>query len=185
MAEATALLDIARRFTDMPALAPPDVLMMDETTHDNVLICQPQHRNTAGRVFGGFLLRRGFELAYSSAYLFAGAAPKFVSCERVDFLLPVEVGSLLSLKSTVVHACTSGDMPRIYVEVVASVMKPESRESAVSNDFVFTFTCAEDAQLRRVLPGSDRQALAQARVRKLGAQGRENGSGSGSGGGGV
>ena len=50
------------------------------------------------------------------------------------------------------------------------------RESEVSNDFVFTFTCAEIEQqleeattppLRRVLPSDERQARAQARVMEM------------------
>lgn len=35
-----------------------------------------QERNLHGRVFGGFLMRRAFELAFSTAYLFAGTRPQ-------------------------------------------------------------------------------------------------------------
>lgn len=36
----------------------------------------------SGRVFGGFLMRRAFELAFATAYTFAGWRPRFVRCEE-------------------------------------------------------------------------------------------------------
>lgn len=48
---------------------------MDDTSLENTFTCQPQQRNVHGRVFGGFLMRRAFELAHSTAYLFAGSRP--------------------------------------------------------------------------------------------------------------
>ena len=42
-----------------------------------------QVRNMSGRVFGGFLMRRAFELAFACAYTFAGWRPQFVRCEEV------------------------------------------------------------------------------------------------------
>ena len=50
-------------------------LLMDETSLENTFTCQPQQRNIHGRIFGGFLMRRAFELAHSTAYLFAGSRP--------------------------------------------------------------------------------------------------------------
>ena len=55
----------------------------------NSFICQPQQRNIHGRIFGGFLMRRAFELAFSTAYAFAGAAPHFLEVDHVDFFKPV------------------------------------------------------------------------------------------------
>lgn len=37
----------------------------------------------SGRIFGGFLMRRAFELAFACAYTFAGWRPQFVRCEEV------------------------------------------------------------------------------------------------------
>ena len=48
---------------------------MDEAALANTFTCQPQNRNVHGRVFGGFLMRRAFELAHSTTYLFAGCRP--------------------------------------------------------------------------------------------------------------
>lgn len=33
--------------------------------------CQPSERNLGNKVFGGWLMRKGFELAFMTAFLFA------------------------------------------------------------------------------------------------------------------
>lgn len=85
------LLAEGRIFCDMPALADRDSILMKDTCLQNSLICQPQQRNIHGRIFGGFLMRRAFELAYATAYAFAGSAPCFVEVDHVDFLKPVSL----------------------------------------------------------------------------------------------
>lgn len=84
-----ALLAEGRIFCDMPALADRDSILIKDTCHENSLMCQPQQRNIHGRIFGGFLMRKASELAFSTAYTFAGAAPLFVEVDHVDFLKPV------------------------------------------------------------------------------------------------
>ncbi len=42
---------------ELPALAAADGVLMPATRQHNTFICQPQQRNTHGRVFGGFLMR--------------------------------------------------------------------------------------------------------------------------------
>lgn len=89
MERLNALLAEGRVFCDLPALADRDSILLQDTRHQNSLICQPQQRNIHGRIFGGFLMRKAFELAFSNAYAFAGAAPRFVEVDHVDFFIPV------------------------------------------------------------------------------------------------
>lgn len=84
-----ALLAEGRIFCDMPALANRDSILLRDTRLENSLICQPQQRNIHGRIFGGFLMHRAFELAFSTAYVFAGLMPYFLEVDHVDFLRPV------------------------------------------------------------------------------------------------
>ncbi|XP_059289072.1 acyl-coenzyme A thioesterase 4, mitochondrial-like isoform X2 [Lycium ferocissimum] len=124
------LLAESRIFCDMPALADRDSILIKDTCLQNSLICQPQQRNIHGRIFGGFLMRRAFELAYATAYAFAGSAPCFVEVDHVDFLKPVDVGNFLRLKSCVLYTeLENSSKPLINVEVVAHVMRPELRSS--------------------------------------------------------
>ena len=84
-----AFLAEGRILCDMPALADRDSILLRDTRLENSLICQPQQRNIHGRIFGGFLMQRAFELAFSTAYVFAGLVPCFLEVDHVDFLKPV------------------------------------------------------------------------------------------------
>eukprot|EP00971_Amphidinium_carterae_P258250 5126154-Amphidinium_carterae.1 len=50
-----------------------------------------KERNTAGRVFGGFLMRRCYELAFASCFAFSGSHPVFVEVTDFLFTKPVTV----------------------------------------------------------------------------------------------
>jgi acyl-coenzyme A thioesterase 9 len=93
------LLAEGRIFCDMPALADRDSILLRDTRLENSLICQPQQRNIHGRIFGGFLMHRAFELAFSTAYAFAGMVPCFLEVAHVDFLRPVSITSMFFLDS--------------------------------------------------------------------------------------
>ncbi|GAV67126.1 hypothetical protein CFOL_v3_10635 [Cephalotus follicularis] len=159
-----ALLAEGRIFCDMPALADRDSILIGDTCHENSLICQPQQRNIHGRIFGGFLMRKAFELAFSTTYAFAGAAPRFVEVDHVDFFKPVDVGNFLRLKSCVLYTELDNPVePLINVEVIAHVTRPEFRSSEVSNKFYLTFTVRPEAmkdglRIRNVVPASEEEA---------------------------
>ena len=68
----------------MPAgLTDGSAVLMDSTRLSNTFTCQPQNRNMHGRIFGGFLMRRAYELAYATVHMFAGTRPRFVQVDRV------------------------------------------------------------------------------------------------------
>jgi acyl-coenzyme A thioesterase 9 len=135
--EVDAMVVAARPLAMMPALAPMDTLIMSDTILRNTLICQPQHQNTAGKVFGGFLMRRAFEIAFANGYVFSGTRPGFDSVDQVDFKVGVDVGTLLQFESKVVY--TEPDKGMVHVHVSAYITKPEERRSVLSNEFVFSF----------------------------------------------
>ncbi|KAG2316448.1 hypothetical protein Bca4012_067312 [Brassica carinata] len=161
-----ALLAQGRIFSDMPALADRNSTLLKDTRLENSLICQPQQRNIHGRIFGGFLMHRAFELAFSTAYTFAGLVPYFLEVDHVDFLRPVDVGDFLRFKSCVLYTQLDKlDCPLINIEVVAHVTSPEIRSCEVSNTFYFKFTVRPEAKarnngfkLRNVVPATEEEA---------------------------
>ncbi|XP_040988275.1 acyl-coenzyme A thioesterase 9, mitochondrial-like isoform X1 [Juglans microcarpa x Juglans regia] len=159
-----ALLAEGQIFCDLPALADRDSILIRDTCLQNSFICQPQQRNIHGRIFGGFLMRRAFELAFSTTYAFAGVAPHFLEVDHVDFLKPVDVGNFLRFKSCVLYTeLENPDVPLINVEVVAHVTRPELRSTEVSNKFYFTFSVHPEAmrsglKIRNVVPGTEEEA---------------------------
>ncbi|KAK9672167.1 hypothetical protein RND81_12G081400 [Saponaria officinalis] len=165
--DATRISDLLAEgwiFVDMPALADRDSILIRDTCLQSSIICQPQQRNIHGRIFGGFLMRKAFELSFATAYTFAGAAPRFVEVDHVDFVKPVDVGNFLRMKSSVLYTeLQNPARPLINIEVVAHVTRPELRTSEVSNKFYFTFTVCPEAvkkglQIRSVFPATEEEA---------------------------
>lgn len=162
----TQVLREGRVLCEMPALADRNSILIRDTRLENAIICQPQQRNMHGRIFGGFLMRRAFEIAFSTAYVFGGIRPLFLEVDHVDFRRPVDVGDFLRFKSCVLYTETENlEQPRIHVEVIAHVTRPEVKSSEVSNTFYFTFSldpeCLEpgvDRTVRRVLPATEEEA---------------------------
>ncbi|KAL2921350.1 Acyl-coenzyme A thioesterase 9 mitochondrial [Bienertia sinuspersici] len=80
------LLAEGRVFVDLPALADRDCILIRDTYLQSSIVCQPQQQNIHGRIFGGFLMPKEFELAFSTTCTFAGASPHFVDVDHVDFM---------------------------------------------------------------------------------------------------
>lgn len=135
---AQELLYQGRLLEDMPGLAAGDAILHRQTKHYHTFMCYPQQRNTAGRVFGGFLMRQAYELAFATAYKFAGAHPRFVEIGEVTFHKPVDIGNLVNMAGSVMMTSTQV-RPRMFVEVVASVLQPEDKSSHITNTFTFMF----------------------------------------------
>lgn len=160
-----SLLAEGRVFCDLPALADRDSILIRDTGLENSLICHPQQRNLHGRIFGGFLMNRAFELAFSTAYAFVGQMPCFLEVDHVDFLKPVDVGNFLRFQSCVLYTeLENPEEPLINIEVVAHVTRPELRTSEISNTFYFTFTVRPDrlkkmvGRIRSVVPATEEEA---------------------------
>ena len=73
-------------------LAREDAVFADETALSATLISFPQDRNLHGKVFGGFLMRQAFEIAFAAGATKIGI-PKRVSIRIVFVLLLARGGS--------------------------------------------------------------------------------------------
>lgn len=83
---------------------PKNVSFMKDTLTQSTSFMQPQYRNRHSyMIFGGYLMRQTFELAYCTAASFSCAFPRFVSLDSTTFKAPVPVGSVLFMNSTVVY----------------------------------------------------------------------------------
>lgn len=113
---------------------------------------------TAGRrIFGGFLLKQTFELAFCCAASFAHTRPTFVSLDPSTFENPVPVGSVLYLTATVVytdpplvqgqtdgaapeHSRSDTQQTRVQIRVDSKVRNVEHGETKPTGQFNYTFT---------------------------------------------
>jgi acyl-coenzyme A thioesterase 9 len=91
---------------------------MNQTKMHATQIMQPQYRNRHNfMIFGGFLLKQTFELAFCCAAAFSHTRPTFLSLDPSTFANPVPVGSVLYLKATVAYT----DAPLIGVETKSEI----------------------------------------------------------------
>ncbi|CAM9295243.1 unnamed protein product [Ectocarpus fasciculatus] len=147
--EASKLVAAGFPLLHLPALANPHAVLMSQTVTSSTLICMPQHRNTANRIFGGFLMHRAYEVAFCAAFTFGGSRPRFSEIDEVVFLQPVDVGDLVKMDACVLYTKEgkeAGSSPQACVEVLASVVRPEAVDSKVSNRFNLTFSFPELAK---------------------------------------
>lgn len=166
---AAALLNEAGPLLRMPSLADPNTMLMSQTHMSNAMTAQPQVRNLHDRIFGGFLMRRAFELAYSTCFMFGGDRPLFLEVDDVSFDSPVDVGDFLVFHSRVLYTKPEGGnlgryvhdhdgMPLVVVEVEAWLTEPEKVQAKACNHFYFTFALPNKKTCKRVLPGNLEEA---------------------------
>ncbi|GFS10267.1 acyl-coenzyme A thioesterase 9, mitochondrial [Elysia marginata] len=136
-------------------IKPENTIWMEDTILKSLIICHPEQRNLYNKMFGGFLMRQAYELAWSNASIYSKKRPGM--CKVVDDILfrkPVEIGSLLFLSSQVVYS--SG--PDLQVHVHAEVLNPQEDTRETTNDFHFTFDTGL-ADLPRVMPKTYAEAM--------------------------
>ncbi|KAJ3211219.1 Acyl-coenzyme A thioesterase 9, mitochondrial [Clydaea vesicula] len=134
---------------------PAEVVWMKDTIKQNLLICMPQHRNIHGNIFGGYLMRVAYELAFTTSTIFAKTRPNFTSLDDIVFKKPVPIGSFLSLTSQIVY--TDMETNSFQVKVKADVINPtKDYQDQVDNTniFWFRFKLDDDIALQRVIPRS-------------------------------
>ncbi len=112
---------------------------MSETIRQSTLLMHPQSKNIHNKIFGGYLMREAFELAWNITVLHCRRRPHFVSVDHMYFFEPVEIGAILSFTGRVIYTSEQA----LMVEVVTEVIQPSTGETRVTNDCFFTFTAPE------------------------------------------
>ncbi|KAL9098741.1 MAG: hypothetical protein Q9163_005656 [Psora crenata] len=89
---------------NLPTRKPENLQYMSSTVLHSSQIMQPQYRNRHNfMIFGGFLLKQSFELAFCCCAAFSNTRPIFLSLDPSTFENPVPVGSVLYLTATVAY----------------------------------------------------------------------------------
>jgi acyl-coenzyme A thioesterase 9 len=160
-----------------PLRKPANVTWMDETRLQTAAIMQPQYRNRHNfMIFGGFLLKQTFELAFCCAASFSHTRPTFLSLDPSVFQNPVPVGSVLYLTATVTFTdATEGGRTRIQVRVDSKVRNVEHGETKPTGQFNYSFVIDKDVV---VMPRSYTEFMmfvdARRRAKRVAALAGEN-----------
>ncbi|MBI1769054.1 MAG: acyl-CoA thioesterase [Bacteroidetes bacterium] len=92
----------------------PKPVKDSQTTITELMI--PSYANFGGKIHGGILLSLMDKVAYATASKHAGTYCVTVSVDKVEFLQPVEVGELVSLKASVNYVGRTSLIVGIRVE---------------------------------------------------------------------
>ncbi|XP_073213487.1 acyl-coenzyme A thioesterase 9, mitochondrial isoform X1 [Lepidochelys kempii] len=125
---------------------PPNSVWMEDAKLKGLEICHPQARNIFNRIFGGFLMRKAFELGWAIACSYGGSRPYVVAVDDIMFQRPVEIGSLLLLSAQVCFTEENYIQIRVHSEVYDS----DTREHKTTNVFHFTFM--SEGEVPQIVP---------------------------------
>jgi len=75
----------------------------------------PSHSNFSGKIHGGYLLNLMDQIAFACASKYSGSYCVTASVDTVDFLNPIEVGELVTLKASVNYVGNSSMVVGIRV----------------------------------------------------------------------
>lgn len=125
---------------------PSGSIWMEDTKLKNSIICFPEKRNIHNKIFGGYLMRKGLELAWANAYIFSSSRPLLKAVDDILFRCPVPIGCILLMSSQVCYSMENA----FHIRVHAEVMEPMNESIQTSNTFNFTFTC--DKKVPTVMP---------------------------------
>ncbi|KAL5696744.1 hypothetical protein EMGR_000094 [Emarellia grisea] len=137
---------------ESPAQRPDNMVFMSDTVLKSAMIMQPQDRNRHNfMIFGGFLLKQTFELAFCCAASFSHARPNFISLDPSTFENPVPVGSVLYLRATVAHTeplqRDGTTYTKVQVRVDSKVRDVEHGSKKSTGQFNYTFLVEKDIQV--------------------------------------
>lgn len=76
----------------------------------------PSHSNFSGKIHGGYILMLMDQIAFASASRFSGNYCVTASVDTVDFLNPIEIGELVTMKASVNYVGNSSMIVGIRVE---------------------------------------------------------------------
>lgn len=76
----------------------------------------PSHSNFSGKIHGGYILSLMDQIAFAAASKFSGFYCVTASVDTVDFLSPIEIGELVTMKASVNYVGNSSMVVGIRVE---------------------------------------------------------------------
>jgi acyl-CoA hydrolase len=108
----------------------------------------PEQENRSQVIFGGYIMRRAFELSAVCAEKIAPNRPVLAAVNRVNFFNPVQIGDKLNLTSRVVY--TEG--AAVCVEAEIHRVSRDRTRRALSNSCLFTFLNVDGGLAARDVP---------------------------------
>jgi acyl-CoA hydrolase len=109
----------------------------------------PSHTNFSGKIHGGYILSLLDQVAFASASKFSGYYCVTASVDRVDFINPIEVGELVTLKASVNYVGNSSMIVGIRVEAE----NIQTGKVKHCNSSYFTMVAKDEKGKNALVPG--------------------------------
>lgn len=117
-----------------------DGLLAGKQIRNSVERMYPDLENVPHKIFGGYVIRRAFELALIQAEEIMPNRPIFVRVNRINFLQPIRIGDKLDFTSRVVY--TGETSMTLEIDIERTSMDKVTK--ALSNTCVFTFVNVDE-----------------------------------------
>jgi acyl-CoA hydrolase len=108
----------------------------------------PEQEHVPSKAFGGYLVRRAYELATIQAEEIAPDRPVIARVHRINFLQPVRIGDKLRLQSRVVYTGRTS----VTVDVTIERISWDRVTRALCNTCVFTFVNVDERMTPQPVP---------------------------------
>jgi acyl-CoA hydrolase len=125
-----------------------DGLLAGDLVRHSMERMYPNLENVPKKIFGGYVIRRAFELSYMHADEIATHRPVFVRVNRINFLQPIRIGDRLDYTSRVVY---TGDTS-ISLDINIERTSADKVTHALSNTCEFTFVNVDEDMIPQPVP---------------------------------
>jgi len=104
---------------------PDNSAWMTDSKLKSIMLCEPEHKNDYNKIFGGLIMEKCLDLAFTNTWVYTGAAevPVCTHIDDVIFLKAVEIGDLLYFHSQVVFTHENNVQTRVSAEVLDRATK--------------------------------------------------------------
>lgn len=139
-------------------------------------LMQPSHSNFGGKVHGGYILSLMDQIAFACASKHSQSYCVTASVNRVDFLNPVDVGDLLTLKASINYTGRTSMVVGVRVESENVITGKKTH----CNSSYFTMVAKGDNGKNRPIPGllittkNEMRRFARSKERKVSASNRDS-----------
>lgn len=128
---------------------PEEYKTVEESVVALSVLMLPSHANFGGKIHGGYLLSLLDQVAFACASKHSGNYCVTASVDTVNFLLPIDVGDLVTLKASVNFVGNSSMIVGIRVEA-ENIRTGEKKHC---NSSYFTMVAKDDHGISTRVPG--------------------------------
>jgi acyl-CoA hydrolase len=127
----------------------PKTKQDSEITFSQLML--PTHANFNGKVHGGYILEMMDQIAFACASKHSGTYCVTASVNTVDFLQPVEVGELLTMKASINYVGSSS--MEVGIRVESQNITDKSQTIKHCNSSYFTMVAMDKEGNKQQVPG--------------------------------